>query len=357
VQNARADRVPPHIDVGILGATGIVGQQFVKRLVDHPWFQLRWLSASERSEGRRYRDVTSWRSPSPLPPQVADMVVSSPITAAAPRVVFSALDAAVAGELEAEFARAGHIVISNARSHRMAADVPLLVPEINPSHVALVDVQRRARRWPGAIATNPNCSTAILDLALAPLRAFGLEHVLVTTMQALSGAGYPGVPALDIAGNIIPFIAGEESKIETETRKILGVLEVNAIADHPVVVSAQTTRVPVLNGHTVVVSARLSERPSIAAVRDAMTAYAADDIVASLPSSPARPLVVFDDDSRPQPVLDAGLGDGMTVSVGRLRACPVLGVKFIALGDNTVRGAAGAAILNAELLAAEGRLS
>jgi len=349
--------VHPQIDVGILGATGVVGQQFVRRLAHHPWFRLRWLAASERSEGRRYRDVAAWRWPAPIPQEVADLVIASPSPDGAPAVIFSALDASVAGEIEEAFARAGHVVISNARNHRMAPDVPLLVPEINPSHVALIDVQRRVRGWSGAIVTNPNCSTAILDLALAPLRPFGLEQVTVTTMQALSGAGYPGVPALDILGNIIPFIAGEESKVETETKKILGVFDGEAVAAHPVVVSAQTTRVPVANGHTVVVSARLADRPSIGAVRDAMSRFVGAGPVAGLPSAPSSPLICFDDETRPQPALDAGRGDGMTVSVGRLRECPVLGIKFVALGDNTVRGAAGAAILNAELLAAEGRLS
>jgi aspartate-semialdehyde dehydrogenase len=349
--------MPVSLDVGILGATGVVGQQFVRRLAGHPWFSLRWLAASERSEGRRYRDAVSWRWPSPIPAGAADLTVVSPLPAGAPRVIFSALDASVAGEIEAAFARAGHTVISNARNHRMVPDVPLLVPEINPSHTALVDSQRQAHGWHGAIVTNPNCSTAILDLALAPLRPFGLEQVTVTTLQALSGAGYPGVPSLDIIGNIIPFIAGEEAKIETETRKILGTIHGGAIVDHPVVVSAQTTRVPVATGHTMVVSARLTERPSIDVIRDAMVRYAGDSLVAGLPSAPARPLVYFDEDDRPQPALDAGLGDGMAVAVGRLRPCPVLGIKFIALGDNTVRGAAGAAILNAELLAAEGRLS
>jgi aspartate-semialdehyde dehydrogenase len=349
--------VPSRIDVGILGATGVVGQQFVRRLAGHPWFRLRWLAASERSEGRRYREVVSWRVPGPPPAEAADLVVSLPTPAAAPRVLFSALDAAVAGELEETFARAGHIVISNARNHRMAPDVPLLVPEINASHTALLDEQRRVRGWGGAIVTNPNCSTAILDLALAPLTVFGLDAVTVTTLQAVSGAGYPGVASLDILGNVIPFIAGEEPKIETETRKILGRLAGGGVADHPVVVSAQTTRVPVVNGHTMAVSARLADRPTLAAVRRAMTEWIGDARMAELPSAPRPPLVLLDGDARPQPVLDAPAGDGMTVSVGRLRECPVLGVKFIALGDNTVRGAAGAAVLNAELLALEGRLS
>jgi aspartate-semialdehyde dehydrogenase len=316
------------------------------------------VSASERSEGKRYRDVVSWRWPTPIPTDFADLIVAgSSVSADAPRVLFSALDAAVAEAVEAAFARAGHVVISNARNHRMAADVPLLVPEINPAHTVLLDAQHRSRAWSGAIVTNPNCSTAILNMALAPLRGFGLEQVMVTTMQALSGAGFPGVPSLEILGNVIPFIAGEEPKVEMETRKILGSLDGPRVVDHPVVVSAQTTRVPVVNGHTAVVSVRLAERPSVRAVRDAMAGFVGAGPVASLPSAPAAPLVCVDEDNRPQPALDVGLGDGMTVSVGRIRACPVLGIKFVALGDNTVRGAAGAAILNAELLAVEGRLS
>lgn len=345
------------LDVGVLGATGVVGQQFIRRLDRHPWFRLRWIAASDRSAGKRYADAVAWRWATPIPADAASLIVAAPVPDSAPSVVFSGLDASVAGDIEAEFARAGHTVISNARNHRMAADVPLLVPEINPDHTSLLTAQRRQRGWTGAIVTNPNCSTAILALALAPLVPFGLELVTVTTLQALSGAGYPGVPSLDIVGNIIPFIAGEEPKVETETRKILGALVGESIVDHPVIVSAQTTRVPVLNGHTAVVSARLASTPSIDDVREALIRYRGDARVAALPTAPERPVVWFSDDARPQPALDAGLGNGMSVSFGRLRACPVLGVKFVALGDNTVRGAAGAAILNAELLAAEGRLS
>lgn len=345
------------LDVGVLGATGVVGQQFIRRLAAHPWFRLRWVAASDRSAGKRYGDAVSWRWPTPIPAQAAGLTVAPPEPAGAPPILFSGLDASVAGEVEAAFARAGHTVISNARNHRMAPDVPLLVPEINPDHVAVLHAQRRQRGWPGAIVTNPNCSTAILALALAPLTPFGLEQVTVTTLQALSGAGYPGVASLDILGNIIPFIAGEEPKIETETRKILGRVTGDTIVDHPVVVSAQTTRVPVINGHTVVVSARLAAAPALEDVREAVARYAGDPRVSGLPTAPAQPVVWFDEDARPQPALDVGLGDGMSVSFGRLRACPVLGVKFVALGDNTVRGAAGAAILNAELLVAGGWLS
>jgi aspartate-semialdehyde dehydrogenase len=340
----------PRIQVGVLGATGMVGQQFVRLLDGHPWFTLAWLGASERSEGRAYADAAAWRLASPLPDRIAGMQVDACTPGRGPRLVFSALDAGPATEIEAAFARAGHIVISNARSWRMDPLVPLLVPEINADHLALVPRQRRAHGWPGAIVTNPNCSTVVLTMALAPLRPFGLTSVLVTTMQAVSGAGYPGVPSLDVLGNVIPGIGGEEEKIESETQKILG----GAEAPHPVVVSAHTNRVPVADGHTETVSVRFERGVTVEDAIAAFRGFRGRPQELNLPSAPPVPVLHLEGASRPQPRLDAERDRGMTVTVGRVRRCPVLGLKFVALGHNTVRGAAGAAILNAELMTAEG---
>lgn len=342
--------------VGILGATGMVGQQFIRQLADHPWFRVAWLGASGRSEGRSYAEAASWRLSAPMPDDIAGMRVESCTPGKAPHLVFSALDAAAADTIEPEFARAGHVVVSNTRSFRMDPLVPLLIPEVNADHLALVDPQRRARGWRGALVTNPNCSTVALSMALAPLRQFGLRSVMVTTMQAVSGAGYPGVPSLDILGNVIPNISGEEEKIETETRKILGTLSNGAVEFHPVVVSAQTTRVPVIDGHTESVSVELEARPTTGDVIAALRAFRGRPQELGLPTAPPAPISYLDAPDRPQPRLDAERDGGMTVSVGRLRPCPVLGTKFIVLGHNTIRGAAGAAVLNAELLRAEGLL-
>ncbi|HEX6323121.1 MAG TPA: aspartate-semialdehyde dehydrogenase [Vicinamibacterales bacterium] len=344
------------IDVGVLGATGMVGQQFVRLLDGHPWFRAAWLAASERSEGRRYGDAAAWRLSSPMPDEAAARQVEACVPGRGPRLVFSALDASAADTLEPAFAAAGHIVISNARSFRMQDDVPLLIPEVNPDHLSLIDGQRRARGWRGAIVTNPNCSTVALVMALAPLRVFGIRSVVTTTLQAVSGAGYPGVPSLDIIGNVIPGIGGEEEKIETETQKILGSLRDGRVAPHPMVVSAHTTRVPVVDGHTLTLSIAFEREQTPEAVAAALAEWRGRPQELNLPSAPARPIEYLAEGFRPQPRLDAERGRGMTVTVGRVRRCPLLGIKFVALGHNTVRGAAGAAILNAELMAAEGRL-
>jgi aspartate-semialdehyde dehydrogenase len=344
------------IDVGVLGATGMVGQQFINQLAGHPWFELAWLAASERSEGKRYADAAPWRLETPIPDGIGVKTVEPATPGVGPRLVFSALDANVAGELERAFADAGHLVVSNARNHRMDPTVPLLVPEVNAEHLALLKAQARLRGGRGAIVTNPNCSTVVLTMALAPLRRFGLRSCLVSTMQAVSGAGWPGVPSLDILGNVIPFISGEEEKVETEARKILGVLRGEGVEMHPVTVSAHTSRVPVVDGHTMTVSVALDETPSAADLRAAFESFSGAPQRLSLPSAPERPLLYLDQPNRPQPRFDAGRGRGMTVSVGRLRPCPVLGWKFVTLGHNTVRGAAGAAVLNAELMQAEGLL-
>ena len=343
------------MDVGVLGATGNVGQQFIARLDGHPFFHVSWLAASERSEGRRFGDLP-WRLARPLPESAADLRVDAPQPGRGPRLVFSALDSSVAGPIEAAFAEAGHIVVSNSRNHRMDPLVPLVVPEVNPDHLELLVAQQRVRNWRGAIVTNPNCSTVFLAMTLGALRVFRPKAVLVTTLQAVSGAGYPGVASLDILGNVIPAIDGEEEKMQTETRKILGRFCRDHVEPHPVVVSAQTTRVPVVDGHTEIVSVALEERASLDAVRAAFESYSGRPQHRRLPTAPAKPIVYLDQANRPQPRLDAERFGGMAVHVGRLRPCPVLDYKFVALGHNTIRGAAGAAVLNAELMAVEGLL-
>ena len=343
------------IDVGVLGATGMVGQQFVARLAGHPWFDVRWLAASERSLGKSYAEAAPWRLASPMPDGCRGARVEPCEPGRGPKVVFSALDARAADDLEHQFAAAGHVLLSNARSHRMDPLVPLLIPEINADHLCLLAEQRRVKGWSGAIVTNPNCAAIVLAMALAPLRPFGLRRVVVTTLQAVSGAGYPGVSSLDILGNVIPFIGGgEEEKIEVETRKILG--GDGGRAAHPAVISASVTRVPVIDGHSIVASVDLESGPDVAGVEAAMRAFRGRPQELRLPSAPDPPLLLRSEDNRPQPRLDAGLGDGMTVSVGRVRVCPVLTHKFVALGHNTIRGAAGASILNAELMHAERQL-
>lgn len=348
------------IRAGILGATGAVGQTFVRLLARHPLFEITALAASERSAGKRYADAANWISDAELDPAVADMEVRLVGESLPCDVLFSGLDAAVAGDAEAEAARRGYVVVSNARNHRMVADVPLLVPEVNPDHLALLDRQT----WGGGrIVTNPNCSTVGLVMALRPLHdAFGVEAVHVVTMQALSGAGYPGVPSLDILGNVVPYIPGEEEKMATETRKILGTLGAAGVDDADIVVSAQCCRVPVVDGHTEAASVRLRAPATAEDVSAALREWRSPLAGMGLPTAPDRPLVVFDDPRFPQPRRHAGLGGGMTVSVGRVQPCPAMapdgrGVKFVVLSHNTVRGAAGGAILNAELLHAQGRLA
>jgi aspartate-semialdehyde dehydrogenase len=344
------------IDVGVLGATGMVGQQFIRQLTGHPWFRPVWLGASERSEGKTYAEAATWRLAAQMPEELRDINVEPCTPGRGPHLMFSALDANAAQDIEPAFAAAGHLVISNARSYRMDPLVPLLIPEINADHLALLPAQRRERGWSGAIVTNPNCSTVVLSLALAPLRPFGLKSVLVTTLQAVSGAGYPGVASLDILGNVVPAISGEEQKMESETQKILGSLNGNSVTPHPVVVSAQTTRVAVIDGHTESVSVAFDTRPSIDDVVAALRAFRGRPQELKLPTAPPNPVVWMQQNDRPQPRLDAERDGGMTVSVGRVRTCRVLDVKFIALGHNTIRGAAGAAVLNAELMRAEGLL-
>lgn len=336
----------PKTPVAVLGATGAVGQKFVTLLADHPWFELAALAASERSVGRKYGDVVRWLDPVPLPRHISEMPVV-PCDPAIPGVIaFSALDAGVAGDIEKAFAAAGRTVVTNTRTHRLDADVPLLIPEINADSLSLLSVQRHQRRWKGGIVANPNCSAVVLAMALAPLhRAFGVERVFLATMQATSGAGYPGVPSLDILGNVIPFVDGEEEKIERETQKILGA---------GIVISVHSNRVPVVDGHTESISVGLKQKTTPERAAQTLAAFRAQPDVERLPTAPCPPIVVHQAADRPQPRLDAGLGRGMQVSVGRIRPCPILDLRFTALGHNTLRGAAGAAVLNAELLVARG---
>ena len=353
----------PSLRVGILGATGAVGQTFIRLLDGHPWFTITALAASARSAGRTYREAVHWTGATDVPDAVADLVVQDAAPPLDCDFVFSGLSSSVAGEVERAFAEAGYPVISNARNYRMAPDVPLLVPEINADHVGLIDRQD----WSGGsadgtgggfIVTNPNCSTVGLVCALYPLvETFGVEAVQVTTLQALSGAGYPGVASLDALGNVVPFIGGEEEKMAAEPRKILGTLDGGQIREAEMTVSAQCTRVPVKDGHLECVSVRLADDASPEAVREAMRAYRSPLADAGLPTAPDAFLHVDDDPAFPQPARHVGRGGGMTVSVGRIRACPVMGIKFVVLSHNTVRGAAGGALLNAELLAQQGRLT
>ena len=338
-----------------MGSTGMVGQHFIKFLQGHPWFDLKWLGASDRNTGKKYRDAMTWHLAGGVPGTVADLTVQESKPGNAPRLLFSAMDASVATEIERAFAEAGHVVVSNSRNHRMEPDVPLLVPEINPDHLQLTRLQA-ARGWQGQIVTNPNCSTVVLTMGLAAFKPFGIARIVATTMQAISGAGYPGVASMDILGNVIPFIGGEEEKMERETQKILGEFRGDRIEPLPARMSAHCNRVPVVDGHTVCVSVEFSAKPSLADLRHAIDSFTALPQQRSLPSAPVRPVIYLEEANRPQPRKDAERERGMTASIGRLRACPVLDYKFVALGHNTVRGAAGAAVLNAELMHSEGML-
>ncbi len=346
------------VDVAILGATGAVGQRFIQLLEQHPWLRVAAVVASDRSAGKTYAEAVNWVLSGAPPADVAGLTVLPLDADPGTPLVFSALPSEAAFERELELAAFGAVVCSNVKSHRMSVDVPLLIPEINADHVGLIDAQRRQRGWrEGALVTSPNCTTTPVAMALAPLRKFGLDKINAVSMQAISGAGYPGVSSLDIFDNVIPYIPGEEEKLEAEARKMLGALAGDHIQDYEAVFSAQCNRVPVFDGHLVAVSAALESQPDLGAVRDAWDSFAAPEIVRGLPSSPARPIVYTTVPDRPQPRRDRDEGDGMSTVVGRLRECPVLGYKFITMAHNTVRGAAGGAILNAELLIAAGYLS
>lgn len=347
----------PKIPVAVLGATGTVGQKFVRLLSDHPWFELAALAASSNSAGKSYADAVRWREPVALPSNLMAMPVRECSPPLPGSIVFSALEAEIAGPIEQAFARSGAFVVTNTRTHRLDPDVPLLIPEVNAEHLGLIDCQRESRGWTGAILANPNCSTAALALALAPLhRAFGIEQLFVSTLQAVSGAGYPGVPSLDIVGNVIPLIGGEEEKIERESRKILGHLEQGEVQPAGFAVSAHANRVAVVDGHMATVSVGFSQRVQPGEAVAALRGFRGSPRVAGLPSSPNPPIEVEDRIDRPQPRLDLERGGGMTVTVGRVRSCPMLDLRMVVLGHNTVRGAAGQAVQIAELLVAEGRI-
>ena len=345
------------IEVGILGATGMVGQRFVSLLEHHPWFEVRWLAASDRSAGKTYGEACNWRVRDPMPKAARELTVYECKPNHAPQLLFSSLDSKVAGEVEREFAQAGHVVVSNSSNHRMEPDVPLLIPEVNPDHLALVGIQRKRRGWKGMIVTNPNCTTVGLAMSLAPLeKAFGVEKVMMTSMQAVSGAGYPGIPTLDILGNVVPFISGEEEKVERETQKLLGKFLDEAVKPGDFVVSAHCNRVPVEDGHTESISVSLRTKASIEDLVEAWRKFRSLPQERNLPFAPKRPIIVREERDRPQPKFDLAAEHGMATVVGRVRTCPVLQFKYIALSHNTIRGAAGAALLNAELMKSEGYL-
>jgi aspartate-semialdehyde dehydrogenase len=348
----------PQVEVAILGATGAVGQRFIQLLEGHPWFKVTAVVASERSAGKPYAEAANWVLSGAPPADVADLTVLPLDADPDTPLIFSALPSGVATERELELAAAGYVICSNVKTYRMAEDVPLLIPEVNGDHIGLIDIQRRNRGWStGALVTSPNCTTTPLVMALAPLRAFGINRVNAVSMQAVSGAGYPGVASLDIFDNIVPYIPGEEEKLEAESRKMLGALAGDHIEPLAMTLSPACNRVPVLDGHLVAASVGLDAAPSIDAVADAWRSFTGPEVVRTLPSSPEQVLVVSTAPDRPQPRRDRDAGNGMSTVVGRLRECPVLGYKFLAMAHNTVRGAAGGAILNAELLVAEGVLS
>jgi len=343
------------LPVAILGATGLVGQRLVQLLADHPWFEIRTLAASDQSVGKAYGEATQWHLATPMPAHVRSLIVQPCEPGMEAAIVFSALPSDVAGEIEERFANQGYLVSSNASNHRMDADVPLVIPEVNPDHLALVSVQRARRQSRGAIVCNPNCSTIHLTLVLKPLvEQFGVRRVMVTTMQALSGAGYPGVASLAILDNVIPFIGGEEKKLETEPLKILGRIGENAVINADLRISAACNRVATWDGHLETVSVELETKANLDQVRRAMLQFIGEPQRLQLPTAPAHPIVVRDEPDRPQPRLDREVEKGMASVVGRLRECKVLDYKFVLLGHNTIRGAAGGALLNAELLMAKG---
>jgi aspartate-semialdehyde dehydrogenase len=344
--------------VGILGATGVVGQRFIQLLEDHPQFEVAALAASDRSQGKTCAEACTWRLPGEMPDRVKKIVVQSPAPPLDCDFVFSSLPGEIAGEAEENFARAGFPVITNSSPHRMDTDVPLLIPEVNPAHLELIDAQRAARGYQrGYLVTNPNCSTIVIAMALAPLhQSFGVESCIATTMQAISGAGYPGVAALDITDNVLPFIGGEEEKIESETVKILGRVDGATINGAAMKVSAQCNRVNVLDGHLAAIRVKLTQAASLDQVRSALASFTSVPQELKLHSAPDRPIIVRDEVDRPQPRLDRDAGSGMSITVGRIARDNVLDYRFLALGHNTIRGAAGAAILNAELLLARGYL-
>jgi aspartate-semialdehyde dehydrogenase len=350
--------VTKKLEVGILGATGMVGQRLASLLERHPWFELKWLGASDRSAGKPYAEACNWRLRDPMPAAARDLPVNECVpNGNAPHLLFASLDSKVAGEVEGAFARGGHAVVSNSSYYRMEQDVPLVIPEVNPDHLALVRAQRRERGWNGMIVTNPNCTTVGLAMSLRPLlTAFGLSKVIMTSMQAVSGAGYPGVPTLDILGNVVPYIGGEEEKVQSETQKLLGTLTEDGVVPGSFAVSAHCNRVMVEDGHLETVSVALGNKAAREDLLAAWQGFRAAQEVEGLPSAPGRPIVVREEVDRPQPKFDVNAEHGMAAVVGRVRQCPVLEYKYVVLSHNTIRGAAGAALLNAELMKAGGYL-
>lgn len=338
--------------VAVLGATGAVGQSFVRLLADHPWFELAEVAASERSAGKSYAEATRWIGGDAMPPDVARMTVMTCDPAQiSSDIVFSALDSSAAGPAEPAFARAGKTVLTNAKNHRMDPSVPLVIAEVNPSHLDIIADQRRARGWAGAIVANGNCASIVAALPLAPIHEhFGITKVIAVTMQAVSGAGYPGVPTLDILGNVIPFISDEEPKIEVEIQKFLGTVNGGIIRSADFVVSAHANRVPVEHGHTICMSIALESPADVAEIKRAIADWRGADEARGLPSAPKWPLLLTDQPDQPQPRRQVDTGNGMTVVVGRVRRDPVFDVKLVAMGHNVIRGAAGASVLNAELM-------
>lgn len=348
------------IQVAVLGATGAVGQRFVQLLANHPYFDLKVLAASGRSAGKSYKDATNWILTEPMPAHLTGTIVQEMSTDLACDLVFSALPTDSAREWEGLFAEAGYGVFSNASAYRMDGDVPLLIPEVNPEHLDLLAQQRANRAWQhGFIVTNPNCTSIPMTMALAPLHAqFGVEAVIATSMQALSGAGYPGIPSLDALDNVIPFVAeSEEIKMNNEPNKMLGVSNGQEVKAAGITISAHCNRVPVSDGHLVTVSVRFKEKPSLGDILEAWQTWKPLPQQLNLPSAPIPPLVIRSENNRPQPRLDRDAGKGMATTVGRLRACGVLDVRFVALAHNTIRGAAGGSVLNAELMVAQGMLA
>jgi aspartate-semialdehyde dehydrogenase len=348
------------VKVGILGATGAVGQRFIQMLQGHPWFEITALCASERNMGKRYADACNWNLRGDMPEHLRDVILQEARPGMDCQLFFSALPSDAARETEQMLAAAGHVICSNASAHRYDDDVPLLIPEVNPEHLALIDVQKRKRGWTGYITTNPNCSTTHLVSALHPLhQAFGITKIFVVTMQAVSGAGYPGVSSMDIVDNVVPYIGKEEEKMETrEPQKLLGEFDGERIQMADFVVSAHCNRVPVRNGHLEAVSVEFEQRPSLEEIREAWRNYRPLAQQLNLPSAPQPPLIYMDAQDRPQPRLDrlAGSIPGMATVLGRLREDPLFHAKFLILGHNTIRGAAGGSLLNAELLMAQGYL-
>jgi len=331
--------------VALLGATGTVGQKFIILLQNHPWFEIEELVASPRSAGKTYRQACSWKQNLPIAPQIANKTTISAGSPLRSRILFSGMDASVAGPLEEQYAENGHFVVSNAKNHRMDPDVPIIIPEINPDHFEVTKHQK----FKGAIVTNSNCVIMPVAMVLAPLHdAFEIEWVHIMSMQAISGAGYPGVASYDILGNVIPFISGEEDKVETESQKILGSIEGNTIKPAEYRVSAQCNRVPVIDGHSECLSIKFKKKPTPENVQRILREWKGMPQERDLPSAPENPIIVFDDNDRPQPARDIWLEAGMAACVGRIRECPIADIKMVVMGHNTVRGAAGAAILNAE---------